>query len=298
MSIIESIILGIIQGLTEFLPVSSSGHLVLTKAVLNVDLESNLFMNVMLHIGTLVAVLIVYYKLIINLVKELFFMVKDIFTGKFKFSKMNDERNMIVMLVIGLLPLFLLFVPIPFTNGLNLKDLAEILSGSNYLYIVGLSLILTSALLTLGSRANKLNASKGRLRERYTVVDSIVVGLTQCVAAVLPGLSRSGSTLATAQLRGIDKQKALDYTFVMGIPSIFAAAVLELKDAFEADINPIESIGIIPIIAGIIVSAVVGILAIKLFKWMLNKDRVYVFSIYTVAIGLITIAVSIMTIAK
>lgn len=298
MSIIESIILGIIQGLTEFLPVSSSGHLVLTKAVLNVDLESNLFMNVMLHIGTLVAVLIVYYKLIINLIKELFFMVKDIFTGKFKFSKMNDERNMIVMLVIGLLPLFLLFVPIPFTNGLNLKDLAEILSGSNYLYIVGLSLVLTSALLTLGSRANKLNISKGKIRERYTVVDSIVVGLTQCVAAVLPGLSRSGSTLATAQLRGIDKQKALDYSFVMGIPSIFAAALLELKDAFEADVNPIESIGIIPIIAGIIVSAAVGIFAIKLFKWMLNKDRVYVFSIYTAAIGLITIAVSIMTLVK
>lgn len=292
MKVIEAIILGIVQGLTEFLPVSSSGHLSIVKALMGVDLESNLFMNVMLHIGTLVAVIICYRKLIARLIIEFFSMIKDIFTGKFTFKKMNDSRNMIFMLIIALLPLFLLFIPLPFTDGVNLKDLAEVFGTTPYLWLVGASLILTSVFLTLGIILNKYNIPRNRIKTRYNAFDALVVGIAQCFAAVLSGFSRSGSTLAVGQMRGIDKQTALDFSFVLGIPSIFAAAVLELKDAVSAEANPISAIGILPILTGIVVSAVVGIGAIKLFKWMLSKDRTYIFAIYTAAVGLATVIYS------
>ena len=106
MSILDAIIQGIVQGLTEFLPVSTSGHLAITQHILGTSGDGNLFFNVMLHVGTLVAVIAFYYKLIWSLIKELFSMIKDIFTGKFKWSKMNENRRMIMLIIISLLPLF------------------------------------------------------------------------------------------------------------------------------------------------------------------------------------------------
>lgn len=300
MGIFEAIIQGIVQGLTEFLPVSSSGHLAISQHILGVT-EDNLFFNVMLHVGTLVAVCIVYYKLIWKLIKAFISLVKDVFTGKFKWSQMDEDRNLIVMLIIGLIPLFLLFVPIPFSGGLNAKDLAEIWSGnSGYFIIIGISLLFTSALLTLGIFANKMTANRykqkgvkrknGAGRCRYNVIDAVSVGIAQVFAAIFPGLSRSGSTLAVGEMRGINKQAALDYTFVLGIPSILAAALLEGKDALKE--GAINSNELIPIIIGMIVSAAVGVLAIKLFQWMLKKDRMTVFVIYTLAVGLAVIIIS------
>lgn len=300
MSIFDAIIQGVVQGLTEFLPVSSSGHLAITQHIMGVT-EDNLFFNVMLHIGTLVAVVAFYYKLILRLVKEFFALVKDIFTGKFKWSQMNNDRRMIFMIIIGLLPLFLLFVPIPFTS-MNVKDLAEVISGGGeYFIIVGISLVLTSILLILGNVFNnKLKAkeqSEGTLSElgagkqSLTVVDAIVVGLTQCLAAVFPGLSRSGSTLAAGQMRGVNRQTALDYTFILAIPSILAAAVLELSDALSSPQGVTISVG--AIIAGMIASAVVGYLSIVLFKWLLKTNKMYIFMIYTAVVGLSVIVVSI-----
>lgn len=205
MSVFEAIIQGIVQGLTEFLPVSSSGHLAITQHIMGVT-ENNLFFNVMLHIGTLVAVVAFYYKLIFRLIKEFFLIIKDIFTGKFTFKNMSHDRNMIFMLVIALLPLFLLFMPIPGT-GMNVKDFADVISGSEkYFIVVGISLLLTSILLILGNTFNNRLIAKaekdgtlsenGAGKKSLTVVDAIVIGLTQCCAAVFPGLSRSGSTLA------------------------------------------------------------------------------------------------------
>lgn len=293
MSILEAIIQGIVQGLTEFLPVSSSGHLAITQHILGETGESNLFFNVMLHVGTLVAVVAFYYKLIFSLIKELVSMVKDLFTGKFKWSKMNDERNMIMMLIIGLLPLFLLFLPIPGTD-LKIKDLADILSASSTLIVTSISLLLTSVLLSVGIYFNRKNIAKKKERENYTVVDAICVGLMQFTAALLPGLSRSGSTLSVGEIRGINKQKALDYTFVLAIPSILAAAVLEGVDAIKSP----EGITTAPIviIVGMIVSAVVGYLAIVIFKWFLKSDKMEIFVIYTAVVGLVFLVISIIEI--
>lgn len=300
MSIFDAIIQGIVQGLTEFLPVSSSGHLAITQHIMGVT-ENNLFFNVMLHIGTLVAVVAFYYKLIIRLVKEFFALIKDIFTGKFKWKEMNNDRRMLFMIVIGLLPLFLLFLPVPGT-GMNIKDFAEVFSGDEkYFIIVGFSLLITSVLLIVGNKLNNKLIAKaekdgtlselGAGKQSLTVVDAIVVGLVQCCAAVFPGLSRSGSTLAAGQMRGVNRQTAFDYTFILAIPSILAAAVLELSDALSAPEGITISIG--AIIFGMIAAAVVGYLSIVLFKWLLKTNKMYVFIIYTAVVGIAVIVLSI-----
>ena len=304
MTIIDAIIQGIVQGLTEFLPVSSSGHLAITQHITGVADEGNLFFNVMLHVGTLVAVVAFYHKLVWSLIKEFFRMIGDIFTGKFKWSKMNYERNLIVMLIIGLLPLFIMFIPIPGT-GMKVKDLAELFSGAQILIVTALSLLLTSILLAVGARCNRKNCSKSfkhmrgssaesKGRESYNTVDAICVGLMQVAAALLPGLSRSGSTLAVGEMRGINKQKALDFTFVLGIPSILAAAVLEGLDAVKSP----EGINVeLPVIlVGVVVSAVVGYLSILLFKWFLKSDKMIIFIVYTAIVGAALLVVSIIEI--
>ncbi len=303
MSILDAIIQGIVQGLTEFLPVSSSGHLAITQHILGAGTgESNLFFNVMLHVGTLVAVVAFYHKLVWDLIKEFFLMLKDIFTGKFKWSKMNYNRNLVVMLIIGLIPLFLLFLPIPGTD-MKLKDLADQLSASPVLIVAACSLILTSVLLTIGIIRNRKSvasthkhlAAKNNAkatRDNFNVVDAILVGVTQVCAALLPGLSRSGSTLAVGEMRGISKQKALDYTFVLGIPSILAAALLEGVDAIKSP-EGLSNIEFLPLIIGMAVSAVVGYLAIVIFKWFLKSDKMEIFVIYTAVVGVAFIVISI-----
>ncbi len=282
---------GVVQGLTEFLPVSSSGHLNIFQHFTGLSGESNLFFNVMLHLGTLVAVCAFYYKLILRLIKAFGSLVKKLFTGKLKFKNLTYDENLLFMLVIGLVPLFLLFVPIG--NDMKVKDLADILTGDkSYFIVTGISLLMTSVLLFVGGRLNKKNEkSRKELKTGYKVADALTVGMVQCVAAILPGLSRSGSTLAAGQVRGIRKQDALDFTFVLAIPSILAAAALELLDAIKSPEGINVDFG--PVIVGMIVAAVVGYFSIALFKWLLKTDRTYIFVIYTALAGVAVIGVSI-----
>ena len=298
MTIVEAIIQGVVQGLTEFLPVSSSGHLTITQHVLGLDLEGgNLFFNVMLHIGTLVAVVAFYHKLIWRLIKAFFSMIGDIFTGKFRWKELSDDKRMVIMVIIGLLPLALLLLPVPGT-GMKLKDFVESFNTSKYFIVVGICLLLTSILLFIGNRCSRsdvpMKHAKGGEtgRTSMNVVDALVVGLTQCFAT-LPGLSRSGSTLSVGQMRGLNKQTALDYTFILGTPAIIAAAVLEGKDALESGMDAISA-DLVPIIVGMVVSAVVGYLAIALFKWLLRTDKMIIFIIYTAIIGIAVIVISIL----
>ncbi|WP_405343511.1 undecaprenyl-diphosphate phosphatase [Ruminococcus sp.] len=299
MTIFEAIIQGAVQGLTEFLPVSSSGHLTITQHVLGINLEgNNLFFNVMLHIGTLVAVVVFYHKLIWRLIKAFFSIIGDIFTGKFKWKELSDDKRMVIMVIIGLLPLFLLFLPVPGT-GMKLKDVVEGITDSERNFIiVGICLLITSVLLFIGNRISHStiplkHAKKGgdTGRTSLNVVDALVVGVTQCFAT-LPGVSRSGSTLAAGQMRGLDKQTAFDYTFILGTPAIVAAALLEGKDALEGGFGAIKA-DLVPILIGMVVSAVVGYLAIALFKWLLKTDKMIIFIVYTAVIGIAVIAISI-----
>ena len=303
MNILEAIILGIVQGLTEFLPVSSSGHLTIFQHIMGVDMEGNLFFNVMLHVGTLVSVCAVYHKLILRLIKSFFGLIKDVFTGNFRWSKMDGDTNLLVMLVIGLLPLFLLFVPIPGAGGLNAKDLAEIWQGNTgYFIITGFALLGTSLMLWVGVKAMENTTKKYAARSnsetpgrrRLKTVDAVFIGLAQCLAAIFPGLSRSGSTLAMGELRGLNKQVALDYAFVLGIPSILAAALLESVEAFKAQgTQDTLQLSSGAMAAGMIAAMIVGFFAIMLFKWMLEKDRTGVFVVYTAVIGIAVIVISI-----
>lgn len=295
MTVIQAIIQGIIQGATEFLPVSSSGHLSLIQHFMGVSVSSLLF-DVMLHIGTLAAVIIVYNKLVWRLLKEFVFTVGDIFTGKFKWSQMNADRRLLMMLIIGLIPLFLLFLPVPGT-GMKIKDYADLWATDKDILIEGFSLIGTSILLTLGifatkrtkahAAAHSKSARTAGGRRQFNPVDAAVVGFIQCVAAVFPGLSRSGSTLSGGLLRGINRQTALDYSFVIGIPSIMAAAALTLKDAMKAH----ETISAAPMLAGVLTAAVVGFFAIKLLRWMVASDKLGVFAVYTFLLGTVVVVV-------
>lgn len=294
MTFFDAIIQGIIQGLTEFLPVSSSGHLLISQHILGVQ-ENNLFFDVMLHIGTLFAVLAVYYKTIWKLIISFFQILGMIFKREFSFKRLNASQNMVVALFVGLLPLFLLFAPVP-GSDMNIKDIAEELSTSNSLLLVGLALIFTAVMLTLGIRKEKSYknsyvkriGSDGDLqrfegKKHLSLFDALYVGITQFVAAIFPGISRSGSTLSTGLMRSVNKQTALDYSFILGVPAIMAAAVLELKDAIKS--GAVQAVGIGPVLVGMIVSAIVGFLSIKLFKWLLKTDKMMIFVVYTAVIG-------------
>lgn len=300
MNIFEAIVLGAVQGLTEFLPVSSSGHLAIFQHFFGLN-DNNLFFNVMLHVGTLTAVCAVYWRLFLRLIKSFFMILKKIFTGKFKWSEMDADENLVMMLIIGLLPLFLLFLPIG--GGMKIKDLADKWNSDGYLIITSISLLVTSFLLVIGINANRkttiLYKSHGKLRadgagrRKLNPVDAVFIGLFQAVAAIFPGISRSGSTLTAGELRKINKQRALDYSFVLGTPAIIAAALLEGKDAlFPADGSAV-SIEFFPTLIGIITSAIVGFLAIRLFKWLLSTNRMYYFVLYTAGAGIICLVISI-----
>lgn len=301
MNILDAVIQGIVQGLTEFLPISSSGHLLMAQHVLGVR-ENNLFFNVMLHIGTLAAVLAVYYKTVWNLIKAFFEIVRNIVTGKFNFKKLTEYQNLVIMLVIGLVPLFLLFLPVP-GSGTNIKGVAEELASDKNIIMVGVSLLITCVLLKMGINHRKsakfnyayLDSNNNKRvwdgRTRLNVMDAVWIGVTQVVASIFPGISRSGSTLSTGLLRGISKQTALDYSFILGIPAIMAAAAVELKDVAKA--GAMSSVGMVPVIVGMVVSAIVGFLSIKLFKWLLKTDKMMVFVVYTFVVGMAAIVVGI-----
>ncbi len=301
MNLFDAIFQGIIQGLTEFLPVSSSGHLAVYQHISGIT-ENNLFFSVMLHIGTLAAVTAVYIKLIIKLFSSLVSIIKKMIKREFKFKEMTGEENLAMMIIIGLLPLVVLLLPIPGT-GMKIKDLADKFSLDGYFFIVGISLMCTSMLLFFSGRKRPQvmmvdgKKYKKRPRRRYRVSDAVIVGFTQCAAAIFPGLSRSGSTLAASRFRGIDKQVAFDYSFLLGTPAILAAALLEVKDVIFSPEGGADNINFFYVIVGMIISAIVGFIAIKLFKWLLTTNRMYIFVLYTAAVGLIILLISIIELA-
>lgn len=302
MNLFDAIMQGILQGLTEFLPVSSSGHLAIYQHIVGMN-DNNLFFSVMLHIGTLAAVVAVYFRTIIKLFSSLWSIIKKIFKREFKWSEMTGEENLAMMIIIGLLPLFLLFLPIPGTD-MKIKDLADKFNLDGYFFIVGIALVTTSMLLFFsGKRRSEIRIVDGKryrkkLRRRYTVADAVIVGFTQCAAAMFPGLSRSGSTLAASRFRKIDKQTALDYSFLLGTPAIVAAAILETKDALFSEESDLANINFLYVIVGMVVAAIVGFFAIKLFKWLLSTEKMYIFILYTAAVGLFILLISIIELSS
>ncbi len=282
MSIIKAIILGIVQGVTEFLPISSSGHLSLFQHFLNVDGEGSLLFSVLLHLGTLIAVFVVFHKTIFELVVDAFGLVKDIFTGKFKFKQLQGKKKMLVMFVFSCIPLLLLLLPVG--NDMKLMDVLGGLSEDDSILLEGFCFLFTGCLLLSSTYISK----KKTLNREVNTLDSFAIGIAQVFAAGFPGISRSGSTISTGMICGVSKEYMVEYSFILGIPAIIVANAVELKDAVETG----AQLELLPTVIGVLVAAVVGVACIKLLQWILKKDMWKYFGFYCLVIGVFTIICS------
>ena len=282
MSIIKAIILGIVQGITEFLPISSSGHLSLFQHFLGVDGEGSLLFSVLLHLGTLIAVFIVFHKTIFELVIDAFGLIKDIFTGNFKFKQLQGKKKMLVMFVFSCIPLLLLLLPVG--NDIKLMDVLGGLSEDDSILVEGFCFLFTGFLLLSSTYISK----KKTLNREVNTLDAFAIGLAQVFAAGFPGISRSGSTISTGMICGVSKEYMVEYSFILGIPAIIVANAVELKDAVETG----AQLELLPTIIGVLVAAVVGVACIKLLQWILKKDMWKYFGFYCLIIGVFTIICS------
>lgn len=284
MEYLKAIILGIVQGATEFLPVSSSGHLSVFQHFMGLSGDGSLQLTVFLHIGTLVAVIAVYYKTFWKLLKEIGKTIRDVFTRKLDTKHISDDRHMLYMMVLSCVPLLFLFIPVG--GGRNLKDLVEGLANDSDILVEGFCFLVTAILLFTGSYASR---TKKHIRPVVEGKDAWWIGVAQFFAAAFPGISRSGSTIATGMLRGVDKDYMVEYSFVLGTPAVLAAAVLEIKEALEGSAM---AIGLGPVLVGIVVAAVTGVAAIKLLEWLVNKDKFQFFGYYCLILSAVVITVA------
>lgn len=275
MNLLESILQAVIQGLTEFLPVSSSGHLSLFQHFFDLDGEGALLNSVVLHLGTLLAVFIAFHQTIAVLVAEFFQTVKDIFTGRFKWKSMNASRRMIIMIILSILPLFGFYI---------FKDFFTALSEDSSIIAEGIGFLYTSALLFLSDRCVKGKKKPGEA----TAGDALTIGVFQGIALV-PGISRSGSTISAALLRGLSREAAVEYSFILGIPVILAGALVEFKDAVQQE----AAIEWLPLSVGFLVAAVTGFFSIKMIKWLVKNDRFKIFALYTLILGILVLGAGI-----
>ena len=275
MTTIEAIILGIIQGLTEFLPVSSSGHLVLFQQLFGLK-EAELFFDVCVHLGTLVAVIVVFHREIQNIIAALLRLVSSAGQKKTILQQIESdpELKMVLLIVIGSIPTAVL--------GLMFKSIADQLFSSSFL--TGLMLMLTGLLLWLTRRANPNN--KGAGIEGFSRTKAFTIGIVQGLA-IIPGISRSGSTISIGLLLGIDREVAARYSFLLSIPAIVGAGALSLKDGLSQT-DPAIRLSLL----GAAAAALVGYGALKVLLRMVKKGRLYVFAPYCWLVGILAILLS------
>jgi len=255
MNIFEAIVLGIVQGLTEFLPVSSSGHLVLFQQLFGIEGEMVVTFDVALHVGTLLAVFVVYWKRILEMIRH-------------PFSKLP------VFLVLGTIPTVII--------ALLFKDAIEGYYASGSLLGPGFAF---TGLILIG--AEKIGNGRKDL-ENMKLVDSLLIGAGQGLA-LMPGVSRSGMTITTGLALGLDRGFAADYAFLLSIPAILGGALLDVLDVVRGDTTAVASIGILPLVVGVAVAAVTGFLAIKVMLAAVKKMKLKYFAWYVMALGILII---------
>lgn len=277
MSVLEAFLQGLIQGFTEFLPVSSSGHLSLFQHFFGLNGENAVAVTLVLHLGTLIAVFVAFWDKIKRLIVEFFRMLGKIFTGKFKFKESSPEQRMIIMLIVSILPLFVFYI---------FKDFFEGLASDSDIIVEGIGFLYTSALLFLST--SKRFADGKHTCGDVTAGSALLIGAFQGVALV-PGISRSGSTISAGLLTGLKREDAVEYSFILGIPIILAGSLLNLKDIGGAS----ESIGILPLIVCFVVAAVAGYFAIRLIKLLVVSDKFRIFAYYTLVLGIIVLCAGI-----
>ncbi len=261
MDIIEAIILGIIQGLTEFLPVSSSGHLELAKAILGDTSvpEESLTFTVVLHFATALSTLVIFRQEVL-----------DIFKGLLQF-KWNDEFKFSVKIILSMIPAVIV--------GLAFEEQLESFFGGKIMF-VGFMLLVTAVLLLLADKAKNTD-------KEVSFTNAVIIGISQAIA-MLPGISRSGATISTSVLLGIDRTKSARFSFLMVVPLIFGKIA---KDLLGGDIS-FQSSEIIPISAGFIAAFAAGLLACKWMIALVKKSKLSYFSLYCAVVGCIAIGYS------
>ncbi|MFR9603218.1 MAG: undecaprenyl-diphosphate phosphatase [Rikenellaceae bacterium] len=261
MTIIQSIILGIVQGITEFLPVSSSGHLQLFKELMGVELTNNLTFDVALHAGTVCSTFVVLWS-----------EIRRIFVGLWS-TKFNEEQAYVLKIILSMVPVAVV--------GFTVKDYLEEMLSSNYiLLIVGAMLLLTAFLLAYAY------FSKPKPKENISYRDAFVIGVAQAVA-VMPGISRSGATIATGLILGNKKESVAQFSFLMVLVPILGNTFLDLVGSDGG--MDFGNVGTLPMIAGFLASFVVGALACKFMIDIVKRGKLLWFAYYCLAVGLISI---------
>lgn len=271
MSYFEAIILGLVQGLAEFLPISSSGHLALLQQAFGIHEDKVLLFAVLLHVGTLISVFIIYWKDIWELIVELCLTIRDLCTGKGLRLAERPIRKLGVMIIVATIPTAII--------GLVFSDFFDSLYNS--VIPIGVGLIITGFLLIFAEKKGEGNRGIQQMNFR----NAIFVGLVQGVA-ICPGISRSGSTLFGSLICNLDRKFAVKFVFLISIPSILGSAVLEAPAALEAGVTAAE-VG--PVLVGMLVAAVSGLVAIKTMIKIVSDKKLSYFSYYVWALGLFVV---------
>lgn len=282
----EAILLGLLQGLTEFLPVSSSGHLQIGKELLGIESSGDLVFEVVVHAATVLSTIVVFRKQIWGLLKSLF--VKDgLFRSIAHPSKFNDGTDYVLKILLSMIPVFIV--------GMFFKDAVEGLFGSS-IYVVAGALLVTAALLLLSDNAGKIFgcccrrrkcaeadavSDKGR-RNGISYWQAFVVGLGQAIA-VIPGLSRSGTTIATGLLCGVKRDVVAQFSFLMVLIPILGEAFLEIIGGDMAS----STVGALPLVMGFISAFVAGLFACKVMIALVKKTKLGWFALYCAVVAVL-----------
>lgn len=271
MEIYQSVVLGLIQGLTEFLPVSSSGHLVIFQRFFGL-MEPEIFFDVCLHLGTLAAVVIYFRKDLITIIGAVFSRLFQLVQKKTTLQEALSDTDvkMAILIVTGLIPTAII--------GLMIDKVADILYAS--VLITGIMLIVTGSFLWLSRRAD----TDEEINNDFTIKKAFVIGFVQGFA-VIPGISRSGATIVTGLFLGLDRELSARYSFLMSIPAIFGAALLSLKD-----VEGLSHIALESLIPGVLVAGVTGYLALSFLVFIVKKGQLYSFAPYCWLAGIGAIA--------
>ena len=276
MHLLNAFLLGIVQGVAEFLPISSSGHLSIAQNLLNLGVEGtdDVFFDVLLHLGTLVAVFAAYWEDIRDMILEFFRMIGDVAHGTVPRS-VPPARRLILLIIVGTLPLFVI---LPF------RHMVEALYSNTF--FVGGALLVTGLLLFACDRIRK-----GRKTEKSaTLLDVLVVGVGQAIATC-PGISRSGMTISMGCFRGMERRFAVRFAFLLSIPAVLGANILQIGDVVETGID----VKLLPAyLLGVAAAAVSGYLSIRLVRMVASEGRFGIFAYYCWAAGAVTIALSIL----
>lgn len=276
MSVLTAVLLGLVQGVAEFLPISSSGHLAIAEHLLNLQGAANVpgFYDVLLHLGTLVAVFVAYWGDIRDMVVEFFTGIGDLAHHSTP-NPVPPARRLILLIIVGTLPLFVMVPFRHFFEGL----------GDN-MYFIGGALIVTGILLFASDRVHH-----GRKTEKTaTMLDALLVGVGQAIA-LCPGISRSGMTITSGCFVGFERKFAVRFAFLLSIPAVLGANILSLKDAIDAGI---DYASIPAYLVGVAVAAVSGYACIRLLRYVADKGRFGAFAYYCWAAGALTLLLTVL----